>query len=198
MQQNNNSCIDAEKHELTQEEYARAYEKGFNVTVRFLISRGLPFDSAADVAQAAWVKGWEHRHQLRDPSVVATWANTIALNLYRTSLRSEPKLQGLSDIEGRGYVSSAPVDVDRVLAQCKQKDRLLLEGRYLEGYRVRELADLYGWSETAVRIRLLRARRSIVSKLQPKKRTKLSSLAKNATAAGSKRNAKPQLQKLTA
>lgn len=189
--------VDTERRELTAEEYAKAYERGFTVTIRFLISRGLPYDAAADVAQAAWAKGWEHRRQLRDPSVVATWANTIALNIYRSSLRSEPKFQGLVDIEGRGYVSSAPVDVARVLSKCKQKDRLLLEGRYLEGYRVKELADLYGWSETAVRIGLLRARRSIILKLQPRKRRTLSRIAKTA-AAVPRRSPKPVLQKLSA
>ncbi len=44
---------------MTREEYGAAYKKGYNLTVRFLVSRGLSYDSAQETAQAAWVKGWE-------------------------------------------------------------------------------------------------------------------------------------------
>ena len=52
---------------MTREEYGAAYKKGYNLTVRFLVSRGLSYDSAQETAQAAWVKGWERLGQLRDP-----------------------------------------------------------------------------------------------------------------------------------
>jgi hypothetical protein len=44
---------------MTREEYGTAYQKGYNLTVRFLVSRGLSYDSAQETAQAAWAKGWE-------------------------------------------------------------------------------------------------------------------------------------------
>ena len=64
---------------MTREQYGQAYQKGFNLTVRFLVSRGFAYDSAQETAQAAWVKGWERLSQLRDPSMVLTWMNSIAL-----------------------------------------------------------------------------------------------------------------------
>ena len=51
---------------MTREEYGKAYQKGYNLTVRFLVSRGLAYDAAQETAQAAWVKGWERIGQLRD------------------------------------------------------------------------------------------------------------------------------------
>ena len=42
-------------------------------------------------------------------------------------------------------------------------ERILNEAasmHYLEGYKVQEIARAHGWTETAVRIRLLRARRA--------------------------------------
>ena len=57
---------------MTKEEYGKAYQRGFNLTVRFLVSRGLSYDAALDTAQAAWAKGWERREQLRDPNLKAT------------------------------------------------------------------------------------------------------------------------------
>jgi RNA polymerase sigma factor (sigma-70 family) len=145
---------------MTSEEYGSAYGKGFIRTVRLLTVRGLSCDSAHETAQAAWVRGWERLAQLRDPKMVATWINTIALNMYRTSLRHEPFSQELPDVLTPPTVNLAAIDVQHILKFCRKKDRLVLQRRYLEGHEVREIAQAHGWSETAVRIRLLRARRA--------------------------------------
>jgi DNA-directed RNA polymerase specialized sigma24 family protein len=71
----------------------------------------------------------------------------------------------------------AAIDVKRILKECKPNDRVVLEGHYLEGYKVQEIAERHGWSETAVRIRLLRARRSVEKKLTRSKHARLRSLA---------------------
>jgi len=165
---------------MTNEEYGRAYQKGFNLTVRFLVSRGLSYDAALDTAQAAWAKGWERREQLRDPSLVLTWTNSIALNIHRTYLRREPQTQTLPDLQAPPRLNIAAIDVTRILESCKPNDRAVLEGHYIEGYKVQEIARQYGWSETAVRIRLLRARRSVERRLNRSKHVQLRSLAAKA------------------
>src|SRR3984957_17276059 len=68
---------------MTRDGYGIAYQKGFTLTVRFLLSRGAQREYAMEVAQGAWVRGWERLHQLRDEATVVTWVNTIALNAYR-------------------------------------------------------------------------------------------------------------------
>jgi len=150
---------------MTSEEYGSAYGKSFARTARFLMMRRLSCDSAQETAQAAWVRGWERRGQLRDPKMVVTWINTIALNIYRSSLRREPFLQELPVVLIPPTVNLAAIDVQRILKFCRNKDRLVLQRRYLEGHEVREIAQAHGWSETAVRIRLLRARRAAAKKL---------------------------------
>ena len=145
---------------MTTETYGASYVKGFPSTVRFLISRGLCSDAAEETAQAAWVKGWEHLSQLRNDTMVVTWVNTIALNAYRRVMRRPPLLQMLPEVAEAPQVNLAAIDVDRILQSCKPKDRLVLQQRYLDGSKIGEIAQEHGWSETAVRIRLLRARRS--------------------------------------
>ena len=76
---------------LSEQSFAAAYQKGFPQTVRFLSSRGVPREAALDTAQSAWTKAWERREQLRNPSFVFTWVNSIALNVYRTLLRREKR-----------------------------------------------------------------------------------------------------------
>jgi len=145
---------------VTREEYGGAYQKGYNLTLRFLVSRGLTYDSAQETAQAAWVRGWEHLGQLLNSNMVLTWVNSIALNIHRSSIRREPFLQ-LPEISTSATVNLAAIDVRRILKTCKKNDRVVLQRHYLEGYKVREIAQAHGWTEPAVRIRLLRARRAV-------------------------------------
>jgi len=150
---------------MTREEYGHAYQRGFNLTVRFLVSRGLSYDGAQETAQAAWAKGWELLGQLRDPNMVLTWMNSIALNIHRSYIRREPLLQALPELSTSPKVNLAAIDVKRILKVCKHNDRMVLQRHYLEGYKVQEIAQQQGWTETAVRIRLLRARRTVGKRL---------------------------------
>jgi RNA polymerase sigma factor (sigma-70 family) len=166
-----------EKLKMTNEDYGKAYQKGLDLTVRFLVSRGLSYDAALDTAQAAWAKGWERREQLRDPNLVLTWTNSIALNLHRTYLRREPQTQTLPELQAPPLIDVAAIDVERILDNCKPNDRVVLQGHYIEGYKVQEIAHQHGWSETAVRIRLLRARRSVEKKFSRPKHAKVRNAA---------------------
>jgi RNA polymerase sigma factor (sigma-70 family) len=150
---------------MTRDEYGAAYQKGYGLTVRFLVSRGLTYDIAQETAQAAWARGWERLGQLRDPRMLLTWMNSIALNIHRSFLRREPLLHALPEIPTPPKVNLAAIDVKRILQCCRKKDRIVLERHYLEGFKVREIASEHGWTETAVRIRLLRARRSVGERL---------------------------------
>jgi RNA polymerase sigma factor (sigma-70 family) len=150
---------------MTTEEYGTAYKKGYNLTVRFLVSRGLSHDTAQETAQAAWAKGWERLSQLRNANMVLTWMNSIALNIHRSYIRREPLLQTLPELSTPPRINLAAIDVRTILKCCKTNDRIVLQRHYLEGYKVQEIAQAHGWTETAVRIRLLRARRTVGSRL---------------------------------
>jgi len=149
---------------MTQEEYGTAYQKDHTLTTRFLVSRGVPFDSAEESAQAAWARGWERLGQLRDSKLVLTWVNSIALNIHRSCLRREPFLPILPDLPEAStppQVNLAAIDARRMLNSCSTPDRLVLQRHYLEGYKIQEIASAHGWTETAVRIRMFRARRAL-------------------------------------
>lgn len=149
---------------MTREQYGSAYQKNHKQTLRFLVSRGVPYDSAEEAAQAGWVRGWERLDQLRDAKMVVTWVNSIAWNLHRSCLRRRPLLQilpELPEVATEPQINLAAIDVRQMLKTCKKYDRLVLQRHYLEGYKIREIAHAHGWTETAVRIRMLRARRSL-------------------------------------
>jgi len=116
-------------------------------------------DTAEETAQAAWVKGWESIDQLRNESVVRTWINTIALHMYRRAARHESRKQPLLDQTPGAALDVAKIDVANVLDACSSSERALLTHQ-LQGMTTGEIAREVGASETAVRIRLMRARQA--------------------------------------
>src|ERR1700689_3453122 len=119
-------------------DYADAFATGYGATRRFLLARGAPLEEAEEIAQAAWVRGWEFREQLRDPGLVGFWVNSIARNLFRARFRAPIQ----TEIEDGNAVYTLDIDaieVGRLLDRCPQRDRQLLE-QSLEGYSAEEIA----------------------------------------------------------
>jgi DNA-directed RNA polymerase specialized sigma24 family protein len=143
---------------MTRENYGAAYLSGFECTTRFLVSRGVPRDNAKELAQAAWVRGWEQLKQLRDESTVISWVNTIALNSYRRLIERQ-SIALPARVSDTTAIDLAAIDLARILDLCRPCDRLLLE-QHLRGATTKEIADGQRISETAVRVKLLRARRT--------------------------------------
>jgi DNA-directed RNA polymerase specialized sigma24 family protein len=145
---------------MKRNEYADAFQKGYSATRRFLLSRGAALDEAEEIAQAAWVRGWEYREQLRDPSMVNFWVNSIARNLFRARFRTPPviPLEGIDPSYSMGLEEH--LEVRRMLDRCPARDRQLLE-KSLEGYSAEEIARDEGISSTGIRVRMLRIRQGI-------------------------------------
>ena len=144
---------------MTRDAFGHAYQSGYTATVRFLLSRGARQEGAREAAQAAWARAWERLDQLHNESLVHTWVNTIALNAFRDSLRYEGRVRALREQSGGFEFDHAAIDAAQILRLCSAADRRLLE-QQMRGATAREIARQHGSSETAVRIRLLRARRA--------------------------------------
>lgn len=143
---------------MTRNDYALAYSRSFSQTVNFLISRGATRDCAEEAAQAAWTRGWERLHQLRNQSLLTTWINTIAFNCFRQTIRREKYQEVLTEVRGETSIDMS-LDLARVLDRCREPYRALLL-QQLAGKTVQEIASDLGSTATAVRLRLMRARRS--------------------------------------
>jgi DNA-directed RNA polymerase specialized sigma24 family protein len=127
--------------------------------MRFLRARGISWEHASDVSQTAWTKGWERLDQLQNDGMVLTWVNTIALNVHRQLVRNEPAWQDLPEIGTKPGVNLAAIDLARILKICGPGDRKYLKYQ-LNGMSPGEIARLRGVPESAIRVRLLRARRA--------------------------------------
>jgi RNA polymerase sigma factor (sigma-70 family) len=150
---------------MTQQLFVETYEGGgLQKTKRFLRSLGADPDTAADLAHAAWVKGYEWIAQLRDPRCLLPWINMIALNKFRDQVASGKSTRQLLLEDER--IVSREIDI-RVLAvrlaleKCDPLDRYLIEAFYWGGYSGQELAEQAGISVDALYARLSRARLAV-------------------------------------
>lgn len=149
----------ARKGPMRSEDYSEAFESGYIATRRFLLSRGAAMEEAEEIAQAAWVRGWECRAQLRDPELVGYWVNSIARNLYRARFRAMPVVS-IDDANPSYSMNLEQLELRRLLDCCSDRDRKLLE-KSLEGYTAEELAVNSGVTSTGIRVRLLRIRQML-------------------------------------
>jgi len=144
---------------MTQDGYGQAYQKGYSKTIRVLRSRGASPDHAEDVAQWAWMRGWQKLGQLKDDGMVVSWVNAIAINCHRRVGQQEARFQSLPDLCGHIGVDSAPLDTAKILDSCRPEDRALFE-QQLGGMTTPEIAKKQGVSAAAIRLRFFRARRA--------------------------------------
>ena len=150
---------------------------------------GEPHD-AEDVTQQTFLSLVEHLKDFRGESAVAGWVLRIAANHALKLLRKRRGLptvpltnpgdsdEGYADIPHPEVIApwrDDPVDlaerrevrelIDRALAELDDKYRTVFVLRDVEGFSVRETADLLGLSEANVKVRLLRARLALREKL---------------------------------
>lgn len=151
---------------ITSNFFASVYEKGFRSTLRLLIAKGVGVDEAEEFAQSAWARGWEAREQLKDPSRLIAWVNSIALNKLFNERRRGRRFEELDN----GQALRAPastihekIDADRMLSQCSALDRNLLLDRYEGGMEMEEIAARHGMTSVAARVRMHRSRLALRS-----------------------------------
>jgi RNA polymerase sigma-70 factor (ECF subfamily) len=155
---------------MTSRTFGAAYSTGVKRTISFLEGRGVPRDTAEDVAQTAWFRGWQKLEQLRDDAMVVPWVNTIALNTYRRAARRVQWEQPWNPLYvdlASSHINCAAIEVAEILKICSPADRHLLKAE-MSGVTPRELAEQAGVTHTAMRIRLHRARRKARALCQPR------------------------------
>jgi len=129
--------------------------------------------ASEDIAQDAFVRGWQQLNQLRNPSSFLPWLRQITRNLARDWLRAQrgrPLSGDAAELAISMAADPAPDSADRLLrieeelaaediiSSLPEDSREVLLLYYREGQRSQQVASLLGLSDAAVRKRLSRAR----------------------------------------
>jgi RNA polymerase sigma-70 factor, ECF subfamily len=124
-------------------------------------------EAADEAAQEAILRAWRHRHRCREPDRPLGWLRRIAHNeAVRVAGRRPREVLAADPLAGEGTPGAEDEVIDRLavaaeLAQLSQADQELARLRYYEDLTCATLADHFGTSEAAVKVRLHRLRRRL-------------------------------------
>lgn len=147
-------------------------------------------DSAIDLSQEAWVKGWQRLKQFQGEASFVTWMTRIVINLCLDQLRKQKRLRADSieqlDEELGGVERQMPIitpnpterleqqelrnRIDRAMAQLTYEHRTVLILHEFEDLEYKEIAKRMGCSIGTVMSRLFYARRKLALLLAGLKR----------------------------
>jgi len=146
-------CASGRDHsQCVTQAFADAYEIGLPTLTRFLLKRGLNSDTARELAQAAWVKAWEHIPELRNLESLRWWTTAIAINLMHDAVKRRNRWQSLEKVSPAFQPSLlATIATEQILSMCTETERALLRRYYVDGQSMREIASEEGCSELATR-----------------------------------------------
>lgn len=114
---------------------------------------------AQDVVQDTFCRYLEKRPVFRDAEHEKAWLIRVASNICRDMLRfriRHPKAS-IEEVENR-LTEPEQVETLRELLELPVKQKTAMYLHYVEGYSVKEVADIMGITEGAVKMRLRRGR----------------------------------------
>ncbi len=120
-----------------------------------------------DAISGMIVKSFSQIHKLRKEQYVKTWLIRILINECYQILRANKRLISLEGYQEshkelpKEEETSAYIDLYEAMMRLGEKERVSIELYYMEGYSVKEVAEILGSTETAIRNRLARAREKL-------------------------------------
>ncbi|MFZ5427734.1 MAG: RNA polymerase sigma factor [Thermodesulfobacteriota bacterium] len=153
-----------------------------------LLSRHLPHCEVAEAAQEAFLDAFQNLSKLRDPARFRSWLSAIALrraaDFWRGKARRNERGVDFSSAEEVAWLEEVMVEdsssrfeelterreaarlVETLLDELSPEDRIAVELFYAEEYGVAEIADMLGWGESKVKVRLHRARKKMARRFE--------------------------------
>ncbi|MCB9184551.1 MAG: sigma-70 family RNA polymerase sigma factor [Flavobacteriales bacterium] len=152
------------------ERFAVLYDRYKDKVYQRCLSLARDKQLAADFTHDVFLKAFVSLPKFDHRSRFGTWLYSIAYNYCLDQLRKQAKSRTI-DLDDSRMASNLPEDtyeaellelraeaLDRVLQDLMPEDRALLLMKYQDDVSVKEMAEINGTGESAVKMRLLRAR----------------------------------------
>jgi RNA polymerase sigma-70 factor (ECF subfamily) len=166
-------------------EVVTAYRRRIMGTVARMISRP---EDVEDVAQEVFLRLYYSMDQLRSPEVFEPWLYRLTVNasldyLRKRRRRGESRMADLSEqqvmmadaaagarfSEEEAQRAKTREFVDSLLSEVSEGDRVLLTLKEVEGLSLKELQSIYDVNESALKVRLFRARQRVLKAFEKSK-----------------------------
>ncbi|MBT8287487.1 MAG: RNA polymerase sigma factor [Flavobacteriaceae bacterium] len=146
-------------------------DKVFRLAKRLLISK----EEAEDATQEILMKLWNNKGQMEKYRNVEAFAMTMTKNFCLDRLKSK-NAQNLKIVHSNYKDGQTPLQkqlelqdsvdwVGRIIETLPEQQKLVLQLRDIEQYEFKEIAEILKMNETAVRVSLSRARKTIREQL---------------------------------
>lgn len=141
-------------------QFEAAFERDWSGVFRFALASTNDIDAAADLAQDAYARLWEHRHSVDWSRSVLPWLLVTTRRLAIDRLRSMRRWLTLTgpNTTFDDRARDRWLDTKKAMDQLSRNERLAIVLTAIEGYSSDEAAALLGISAGAVRAAVSRAR----------------------------------------
>ena len=128
----------------------------------YRVAKSLLYNDAdcADAIQEAIVKAFSKLHTLKEDTYAKTWLVKIVMNECYAIMRKEKRIISLDDYQMEDQASEQDdySELYEAIFKLPEPVKLCVTLYYLEGYSVKEVAQILDLTESAVKNRLLKAR----------------------------------------
>lgn len=118
-------------------------------------------DDCADAVQETLLKAWQSRDSLKNLKAFRPWLTRILVNTCNDMLRQRGRQRWVpleEDMAALDPPEASDFDLDETLGRLSPEHRAVVVLHYLEGYKVRQIADMLGLPVGTVKTRLMFAR----------------------------------------
>lgn len=120
----------------------------------------------ADAVSETIVRAFSSLGTLRNDRYARTWLVRILINECRNIQRRGARIVPFDEIPEQGeYKTDHYSDLYRAVMTLPEEQRIAVALYYMEGYSVREIASMENTTQSAVKNRLLRARKTLKTML---------------------------------
>ena len=130
-----------------------------------------------DLAQETFIRAWQHLRDFRAEAAFQTWLTSIAYRLFIDEQRKvkQPTLSLDNSTHGIGALASAQpsakaagmrIDIDNALATLSPSERTCVTLQCIEGYSIRDIAEITSMNENTVKSHLLRGKQHLAAFLR--------------------------------
>ena len=128
----------------------------------YRVAKSLLYNDAdcSDAIQEAIVKAFSKLHTLKEDTYAKTWLVKIVMNECYAIMRKEKRIISLDDYQMEDQASEQDdySELYEAIFKLPEPVKLCVTLYYLEGYSVKEVAQILDVTESAVKNRLLKAR----------------------------------------
>lgn len=151
---------------MTTDDFARRVEALTPVMYRICCMQLRAAADRDDAVQEAIFRAWQKMNTLREERFFNTWLIRILINVCHDIQKRQKRCMPMEYLpEGATTTDHQLYDLKMALVELDEKLRLPVLLHYIDGYSVREVSQMLGISENAVKLRLMRGRKKLREKL---------------------------------